>query len=308
MLSGMSKTGKSCILKILLISASKSRQVILFSYGDEYNDVMHINVNSLYGDCMDVNRTIIIDKIKIRPSELDSAEYWKWLVPPSSAIYLAGVSKSRHLHHDIPEEFFNMVRNAKTQSFTQDDNIVHEASKVSILSRIDMLMDFLDSESVDWVGLLKSRRNIIINLNLSKEDELLAQFIVGFILRKIKPYIHLTNPVIAFEEADILVPYDYLSFSGKEIIDYNLKMKKAGVFMFYVVQESYRLPRTIADNTDKFIYGKQNMSGDGFLPTLVNSIRWIHHRDIREFVYYDRSYNFVTKFNPITVPCYTVER
>lgn len=310
LISGKSKRGKTCILKILLVPASKQRQIIIFSYSNEYNDIIYANTYSLNSDNMDYENTEIIGEIKIKPSELNEEDYWTSLgLPEGAATYLVSLAESVHVHHDIPEQFFNQVRNAKTSvKYTQDDNVVHEQSLISILKSETKLNKYLSSESIDWVEKLKSGKNIIINLNLAKAEKRAARFLVGFVLRKLKPYIHITKPIIGFEEVDILCPRDEPCLSRTEIIDYNLKMKKAGIFMFYVVQESYRLPRDIADNTDKFIYGQQSMDDSGFLSKLVNSIKWEHHKNYREFVYKDEDYNFISKFVPVDVPCATVIR
>lgn len=308
-LLGQTGTGKSSILMKLLVGIGQQRQVIVFSYSDEYDNMIYSNCFSAVPDCLPVEKTRLIDDCRVRVSELDDYTYWKYLVPQSAARFCAALAKNVEMHHDIPEMFFEVVRNSPTtKKGSQEDTMIHEASLISIMTSKDEIMGLLNRTSIDWKELVLSGKNIIINLGLAKEEKRKAQFLVGYILHKIKPYIWKTKPVFGFEEADILLEED--SFSALEIVDYNLKMQKAGMFMFLVAQQKALFPRTVLDNATKFIFGSMNTDDDlpPFLRSLISTIRHIPSKNYREFVFWDKHMNFIKKFLPSDVPCYIRKR
>lgn len=306
---GMTLCGKTSLLMNTLIKASKQRQIIIFSYGGEYNNMIYSNCESREPDNLDVNNTELIEDVKVRISDLDEYEYWRWLTTATAARFCTDLARNRDLHQDIPELFREVIERTPVSVRYSQEKAIHEESKKSLLNSWEWIETMLSTESIDWEQKVRSGKNIIINLNLLKEDRETAQFLVGFILHKIRNIIKYTKPVLAFEEADILCNIEQgVSFSAKEIIEYNLKMQKEGVYMFLVSQQDFNLPRTIKDNTTKFVYGKFNMSGDTFLSKQVNSIKWRHYDNYREFVYYDLPSGFIRKFVPNDIYCYINKR
>jgi len=197
---GMTKSGKSCNTMNIAIAASKHRQVIIFSYGDEYDNMIYSNPFSLKPDSIDSGQTILIQGVKLKVSDLDELGYWRYLMPEGAARFAWNLAKQKELHHDIPEQFFRVASmTPTTRRVTQDDVTIHEASLTSLMAAKVILMEIMGDESIDWQKLVATGKNIIINLKLSAEERWKSQFIVGYILHKIKLIIHKTKPLIIFE-------------------------------------------------------------------------------------------------------------
>lgn len=322
--------GKSSLIKDLIVKISKKRKVVIFDYNGEWEGSVLKYNRDIYNPPEFEDRMVGVKVLKnftFKLTDFNSPEDFMSMGFQHNQVHLTCdlIQDTLRFHKgdvQVVSEIMSMLptRGVDLQGFNNKFGAkllspINSATKNSLNTWWKIIRRYFWQGKSDRRQLINFDKELLDNnhliISLGSGDRGVSPFVARTYCAKILQYMrrvwHRARPVLVFEEARLLFPFqrgDVNLSSNEEVYDLVTLAPKLGVHPFFIVQHSRQLFQSILENIHIKILGMVQFGGGGreyFIP-----LKYDPTRNIREFLYLDVTSNpqrlKYTKFRPC-IPC-----
>ena len=317
--------GKSILLKNMYVQMAEHRNIIIFDYQNEHSGVKYGNWLS-HDSVNFIPELYTIENFAFYLSDFDQIADWISMgFTTNAAPLIFRLVKNIDIHNNTPLKMIEILRELPVSKDDLEDfndeypelnikDTVNFGVKQSIIGRMvdvwetGLIIPEVGSDDHqryrrdkihidDWIEFIENHPHLNINLNMvTSGEKTIARASVGKILEKLYPALHRIQPLVVFEEADLLCPptteFEHITSATqiKKLINKDLRK---GAKVMLITQHPHLLDQEAVSSGMTFIFGihKTNatfhslLDGQGFdyERDVINKLRRDKDEGIREF-------------------------
>lgn len=307
-IAAISRYGKSSLIKNIACQIAKHKLCVFFDfYGEEYSGLKYPNFFSNTPLSIPKIQTFTRDQFGFFISDLEIGDWMSFGMTEKAALNLIQINKSVNddpekmidIINELPEKKEDLPEFLSKYPSIELQHSIHSATVQSLRQSFNILLTngfFINPRKVKtgeklhgctelWNYFLSRGKNLHISLDLSGNNEILAQFYVGKILRQMKNILSAYKPALFVDEADKVFPQPPIGkpdwawpASLREGLEYLHKVQRRGLEMFVITQNPRRMHKDFLDFSLSRMFGQL----EDFPET--HGLRWDHESNYRQFM------------------------